>query len=352
MERSYTRRKFIRDTTLAGVALGISKNGNAAFGTSGFSKKMKVVEPGKRIGIIGLDTSHSVAFTEALNDPRADETFAEFKVVAAYPKGSNDIQSSVERIKDYTEKVKSLGVEIVNSIADLLTKVDVVLLETNDGRLHLEQALQVLKARKRMFIDKPLAASLSDVIKIFDTARNYHVDIFSSSSLRFIPGAKEIKEGKIGKVLGADTYSPATIEKTHPDLFWYGIHGVELLYTVMGAGCEKVSRTYSEKTDIVIGTWKDGRIGTFRGMRWGKPDFGGTVFGEKANSVLGQWEGYKSLLIEIIKFFQTGAAPVSEQETLEIYAFMEAADESKRNEGREISIDATLQKARLSILSR
>jgi len=347
MERAYNRRKFIRNATLAGVALGISRSGNTAFGTSGFSKKIKDVTSGKRIGVIGLDTSHSVAFTEALNDSLADKTFAGFKVVAAYPKGSNDIQSSVERIKDYTEKVKGLGVEIVNSIADLLTKVDVVLLETNDGRLHLEQALQVLKAGKRMFIDKPLAASLADVIKIFDAARNYHVDIFSSSSLRFIPGAKEIKEGKIGKILGADTYSPATIEKTHPDLFWYGIHGVELLYTVMGTGCEKVSRIYSEKTDIVIGTWKDGRIGTYRGMRWGKPDFGGTVFGEKANSALGQWEGYKPLLIEIIRFFQTGAAPVSEHETLDIYAFMEAADESKRNGGSEVSIDKTLQRAGL-----
>ena len=138
MERSYNRRKFIRDTTLAGVALGISRSGNAALQFSSRSKKLNEVETGKRIGIIGLDTSHSVAFTEALNDPLADKAFAGFKVVAAYPKGSNDIQSSVERIKDYTEKVKSLGVEIVSSIAELLTKVDVVLLETNDGRLHLD----------------------------------------------------------------------------------------------------------------------------------------------------------------------------------------------------------------------
>ena len=349
MERLYDRREFIRDTTLAGVALGISKSANAAFATRRFLKETNDVEAGKRIGIIGLDTSHSVAFTAALNDPLADKAFAEFRVVAAYPKGSNDIQSSVERIKGYTEEVKNLGVEIVNSIAELLTKVDFVLLETNDGRVHLEQALQVLKAGKMMFIDKPLAASLADVIKIFDAARKYNLDIFSSSSLRFIPGTKEIAEGKIGKVLGADTYSPATIEKTHPDLFWYGIHGVELLYTVMGSGCEKISRVYTEKTDIVVGSWKDGRIGTFRGMRWGKPDFGGTVFGEKANSVFGKWEGYKPLLIEIIKFFQTGIAPVTEQETLEIYAFMEAADESKRKGGREVSIDATLQRARLGL---
>ena len=150
MTALFNRRKFIRNTALSGVVFGISRSGNAALEISRLTKKTNHVNAGKRIGIIGLDTSHSVAFTTALNDPLADEAFAEYRVVAAYPKGSNDIQSSVERIKDYTEKVKGLGVEIVNSIADLLTKVDVVLLETNDGRLHLEQALQVLKAGKRM----------------------------------------------------------------------------------------------------------------------------------------------------------------------------------------------------------
>jgi len=265
--------------------------------------------------------------------------------VAAYPKGSNDIKSSVERIKGYTEDVKKLGVEIVNSIEELLTKVDVVLLETNDGRLHLEQALKVLKAGKKMFIDKPLAASLVDAIAIFESAKQYNVPVFSSSSLRFITGAKEIAEGKIGKVLGADTYSPASIEKTHPDLFWYGVHGVEILFTVMGAGCKNVVRVYSDNTDIVIGTWQDDRVGTFRGMRSGKQDFGGTVFGEKAISVLGKWEGYKPLLKEIIKFFRTGLAPVSPGETLEIYAFMEAADESKRNGGSSVTLNSMFQKA-------
>ncbi|MEO5909049.1 MAG: Gfo/Idh/MocA family oxidoreductase [Ginsengibacter sp.] len=348
MNPYYNRRRFIKNTTLAGVAFGIgSSTVNGDFRFSNVLKSEKNSITGKRIGIIGLDTSHSVAFAATLNDPSADMAFAGYKIVAAYPKGSNDIQSSIDRIKGYTEDVKNFGVEIVNSIEELLTKVDAVLLETNDGRLHLEQALQVLKSGKRIFIDKPLAASLADAIMIFDAARKYKVDIFSSSSLRFITGAKEIAEGKIGKVTGADTYSPATIEKTHPDLFWYGIHGVEILFTIMGTGCKSVVRVHNDDTDIVIGKWKDDRIGTFRGMRSGKQDFGGTVFGEKAISVLGRWEGYKPLLIEIIKFFQTGKSPVSPQETLEIYAFMEAADESKRKDGEHVTIESTFEKARM-----
>ena len=310
---------------------------------------IQVIFQGGKVGIIGLDTSHSTAFTRALNDPAAGPEFGGYKVVAAYPKGSNDIKSSVDRIPGYTDEVKKLGVEIVSSIEELLPKVDVVLLETNDGRLHLEQALPVLKAGKRMFIDKPVAASLTDAIAIFEAAKHYNVPVFSSSSLRYIAGAKEIREGSLGKVLGADVYSPATIEKTHPDLFWYGVHGVETLFTIMGTGCKTVIRTYTDNTDMVVGTWNENRIGTFRGIRYGKADYGGTVFGEKGIGVLGKYSGYNLLLAEIIKFFQTGIVPVNPEETIEIFAFMAAAEESKLNGGLPVELEKVIRSAREKI---
>jgi predicted dehydrogenase len=335
------RREFIKTTTFSGIGLGLA-------GKSMLITKTGFAQTG-RVGIIGLDTSHSTAFTKALNDPAAGPEFGGYKVVAAYPRGSNDIKSSVDRIPGYTDEVKKLGVEIVNSIEELLPKVDVVLLETNDGRLHLEQALLVLKAGRRMFIDKPVAASLSDAISIFEAAKHFNVPVFSSSSLRYIGGAKEIKEGSLGKVLGADVYSPATIEKSHPDLFWYGVHGVETLFTVMGTGCKSVVRTYTDNTDVVVGTWNDNRIGTFRGIRSGKADYGGTVYGEKGIGVLGKYSGYNLLLAEIIKFFQTGIVPVNPEETIEIFAFMAAAEESKKNGGLTVDLEKVIRSAREKI---
>jgi predicted dehydrogenase len=245
-----------------------------------------------------------------------------------------------------------MGVEIVGSIKDLLAKVDVVLLETNDGRPHLEQAIPVLKAGKRMFIDKPIAASLQDTMAIFEAAKQYNVPIFSSSSLRYMASAQEIVQGKVGKVLGADTYSPAHLEKTHPDLFWYGIHGVETLFTVMGAGCKSVVRIHTDHTDVVVGTWNDNRVGTFRGTRSGKSEYGGTVYGETGIASIGPYDGYKPLLVQIVKFFRTGMAPVRPDETLEIYAFMEAADESKRQGGAPVTLESVLLKARRSIKNK
>ena len=298
---------------------------------------------GKRVGIIGLDTSHSVAFTKVLNAPEPNATYLGYRVVAAYPQGSKDIQSSVKRIPEYTETVKKLGVEIVDSIADLLTQVDVVLLETNDGRRHLEQVIPVLKAGKRVFVDKPIAGSLADTLAIFDASKRYNVPLFSASSLRYIKGVEGLDKST---VLGADTFSPATLEKTHPDLFWYGVHGVETLFTVMGTGCQKVERIHTDLTDIVVGTWADGRVGTFRGTRSGKHEYGGTVFTQNGNIVLGPYAGYEPLLKEIIQFFETGTPPVSAAETLEIFAFMEAADESKRQGGVAVTLESVMKKAK------
>lgn len=331
-QNPYDRRKFIRNAAIAGVGLGLTGSVLPVF-SKGFPA------PGKRVGIIGLDTSHCVAFTKELNAAKASPEYKGYKVVAAYPHGSLDIASSVKRIPKYTEQVKEMGVEIVSSISALLEKVDVVLLETNDGRRHLEQAIPVLKAGKTLFIDKPIAASLADAIAIFDLAQQYKVPVFSASSLRFMSGAQEVANGKMGQVLGADAYSPCTLEPTHPDFFWYGIHGVEILYTVMGIGCREVVRVHTESTDVTVGTWKDGRIGTFRGTRTGKHTYGGTAYAEKGDAVLGPFGGYKPLLEEIVKFFETGKPPVKAEDTMEICAFMEAADESRLTGGSRISLD-------------
>ncbi|HEY2252701.1 MAG TPA: Gfo/Idh/MocA family oxidoreductase [Planctomycetaceae bacterium] len=305
-----------------------------------------------RIGIIGLDTSHSIAFTQIINKPgdKDKERVAGFRIVAAYPKGSPDIKSSTERVPEYTQKVKDLDVEIVDSIEDLVTKVDAVMLETNDGRPHLEQVLPVLKAGKPVFIDKPIAGSLADAVAIFEAAKKYKAPVFSSSSLRYTTGAQEIRGGKIGEVKGCDTYSPCALESTHPDLFWYGIHGVESLFTVMGTGCESVTRISTPGIDLAAGVWKGGRVGTFRGIRTGedggKADYGGTAFGTSGIQQIGTYGGYAPLVFEILKFFRTGKVPVTEEETLEIYAFMEAADESKRQGGKPVTIESVMAKAR------
>jgi predicted dehydrogenase len=299
-----------------------------------------------KVGIIGLDTSHAIAFTKELNNPKAETDVAGCPVVAVYPKGSPDIESSTSRVPGYTAEIEKLGVRIVPSIDELLKQVDCVLLETNDGRPHLEQALPVFQTGKPVFIDKPVAGTLADAIAIYKAAAKYNCPTFSSSSLRYAKGAQELRSGALGKILGCDAYSPCSLEPTHPDLYWYGIHGCETLFTVMGPGCESVTRVATPEFDLAVGKWKDGRIGTFRGIRSkGGSGYGGTAFGEKGVREIGSSGGYRPLIVEIVKFFKTKKSPIDAAETLNLYAFMEAADESKRKGGAPATIEEVMKKA-------
>ena len=306
-----------------------------------------------RVGIIGLDTSHAPAFARLINAEDAPAPLNKFQVVAAYPQGSPDIESSVSRVPRYTQELKDMGIEIVDSIESLLSRVDAVLLETNDGRPHLEQVVPVLKANKPVFVDKPVAGSLVDALAIFAAADHYGTPLFSSSSLRFAKPALQARQGDlVGEVLGCCTFSPCKLESTHPDLYWYGIHGVEQLFTVMGPGCQSVTRVHAKDTDVVVGVWNDGRIGSFRGTRSGPHSYGGTVFGTKGQKSTGGNEGYQALVVEICRFFQTGKAPVESIETLEIYAFMSAADLSQQRNGASVSMTEVMNEAKAKVGAR
>jgi hypothetical protein len=301
-----------------------------------------------KAGIIGLDTSHVVAFTQTLNNPKAKGVLSRVRIVAAYPGGSPDIPESKNRIEGYTKTLREkYHVEIVDSIDALLKKVDVVLLESVDGRPHLEQVRPVFKAKKPVFIDKPVAGSLADAVEIYRLAKESGTPCFSSSSLRFNKGIGAVRgDPKFGAILGCDAYGPCSLERHHPDLFWYGIHGVETLFTIMGPGCVSVTRVETKTAEFVTGTWKDGRIGTFRGIREGKSDYGAMVFGSKSVGPSGNFSSYEPLVVEICQFFVSGKPPVSAEETLEIYAFMEAADESKRQGGKPVALASVLARAR------
>ena len=296
-----------------------------------------------KVGLIGLDTSHAPAFTKLLNDPTAEEYVPGAKVVAAYAGGSPDVEASYTRVEKYTDQIRDqYGVRIVGSIEELLKEVDAVILTSVDGRVHLAQVRPVIEAGKPVFIDKPMAASLKDVYTIFALAREKGVPCWSASSLRFYPELQAaLKDTSLGKILGCEAYSPAKLEPHHPDLFWYGIHGVEILFTIMGPAIEKVSRVYTEDADLVSGVWQDGRLASFRGSRQGKGRYGALIYYEKGIRLVEPGKGslYKPLVEEIIQFFNSGRSPVDAAETIAIFKFMDAAQQSKKLNGRAVSVN-------------
>jgi len=297
-----------------------------------------------RLGMIGLDTSHVIAFTNYLNNPNNNTGC---RVVAGYPGGSPDMPASADRVEKFTQQLREKhGLKIVDSIEELCEMVDGILLESVDGRPHLEQAKPVIAAGKPLFVDKPMAASLADVIEIFRLAKEKGVPCWSSSSARYgegIAGARDNED--LGEIVACDVFGSSSWAEHHPNLYLYGIHAVEPLFTVMGTGCETVTRFKTDGVDLVVGVWKGGRIGTFRDLRGGKTDFKTIIYGKKGMAT-GKSSGYAPLLDEIVKFFKTGKPPVPEEETIEIFAFMSAADESKAQGGVPVSLETLIEKAR------
>ncbi len=303
-----------------------------------------------RIGMIGLDTSHCIEFTRRFNDATDKNYVPGGKVVVAFKGGSKDIEGSWSRVEGYTKQLQEkYGVKIVDTIEELCEQVDVVMLESVDGRPHLQQAIPVIKAKKTLFIDKPVAGTLADAIQIFRLAKENKVPCFSASSLRYYPTIDELKNGGAGELKSVISTGPAHLEPHHPDLFWYGIHPTEALFTMMGKGCESVVRTSTKDTDVVTGTWTGGKIGTLIGLRNGASPYRLTVFGTKTVLDKPLVGDYTPFLREVMKFLQTGIAPVSPEETIEIFAFMEAADESKRQGGCTVKISDVMKKAEAAL---
>jgi hypothetical protein len=301
-----------------------------------------------RLGMIGLDTSHSVEYTRRLNDPNDKNFVAGARVVVAVRGGSPDMpKDSMERVPAFAKEMEEkYGVKLVDTMDELLQQVDGVMVENVDGRPHLPEAVAVIKAGKPVFVDKPVAGSLRDAIALYRVAQQARVPIFSGSSLRYYRNLQRMAHTDVGQIKGASSAGPAKLEPHHPDLFWYGIHAAEALYTVMGAGCQSVSCIATPDTHLVTGLWSDGKVGTLRGIRNAAAPYRVAVFGVK--KVLDEdLEGdYTPFLRQVVKFFQTGVAPVSADETLEIYAFMEAADESRRQGGCPVKIAEVMAKSK------
>ncbi|QIF00452.1 Gfo/Idh/MocA family oxidoreductase [Roseimicrobium sp. ORNL1] len=299
-----------------------------------------------RLGMIGLDTSHSVEFTRRLNDPANPQHIPGARVVHGFPEFSPDMSWSVERVKEFTRELEEQhGVLMLGSIAEVVAESDAILLCSLDGRKHLAQVEPVFAAKKPVFVDKPVAATLKDVVSLYELAAESETPCFSASAMRWYPGIIGVAQADVGAVRGAISYGPSPLEPNHPDLFFYGIHPTEALFTVLGSGCQRVQRVTTPHTSVVTGMWEDGKVGTLHAIHRWPAEYKVTKFGDTGIFEQKEAGDYTPMLREIVKFFQTRKAPVTMSETLEIYCFMEAADESRRWGGTSVELSEVLARA-------
>lgn len=323
-------------------------------------------KPPVRIGVLGLDNYQAVAYAQLFNNPKATGDLTGVKVVAAYPIGSDDIVDSKVNLEKWKTQIGKYGVEMVDSIDELLKRCDAVMIMSLDGRHHLKQVEPVLRAKKPVYIGRPLAGSLEDAIAIYKLADETKTPCWSSSQHRYSPGFSGMKDHpEVGKVLGCDVYGGCISEPNTPGFLWSALHSIETMYAILGPGCVSVTCTSSPTAEQFTCTWSDGRIGTFRGIKQGAVKYSATVFGDKGVSVAGiyghgvpvqgvvptkdEYMGYKGIAIEMAKFYKGGPTPVSADESIEIFALLQAAEQSKAAGGKTVRIDEVLKERKLRI---
>ena len=294
-----------------------------------------------KLGILDFDTSHVVEFSSRINhiDQPEDQWVDGAKVVIACTGGS---KVSPERIPMFTEKLKKYGIPIVEKPLDMIGKVDAMLIESMDGSVHVERTRPFLEAGIPCFVDKPFACSSADAKAMIELAAKKKTMIWSSSALRFAPEIVEyLADEKHGAVHGCIAYGPGTEHDRNPGMFHYGTHTAEILYTVMGPGCDRVICTYEKDVTVATGHWKDGREATARCFRGSsKLEYGLTAFAEKGvtNVPLGVKVIFRELMKKVIASFASGKPALDPQVTLEMVAFMEAANKSGANHSASVTI--------------
>jgi predicted dehydrogenase len=298
-----------------------------------------------KIGMIGLDTSHVVAFTQLLNDPKNEHHIPGGKVVIAYPGGSPDFDLSINRVQGFTNELKDKwGVKIVETPEVVAEGCDLLFIESVDGRVHLDQFRRTVKYKKPTYIDKPLTVDPREAEEIFRLANENGVPVMSTSSLRYLDVFEQALES-IGrdKVTGVDAFGPMGEVPTQPGLYWYGIHTVEMIVAAMGPGCREARAFKNEGTDIVLFVYDDGRVATFRGLRKAHSKFGAVIHGPEkggaayADASLSKVPGYASLIRAIMRSLPNGKSDIPQEQTLAVIKMIDAANKA-RDTGKTVNI--------------
>ena len=288
------------------------------------------------VGLIGLDTSHAVAFTRLLNDPESEFHVCGGKVTTAYAGGSPDVEMSISRVDGFTATLRDdFGVTLCDSPEAVADACDLVFIETIDGRIHRQLFERIAPFGKPTFIDKPFTIDPDEAKVILELAAGSAVPVMSCSALRYADNLQAaLNDDAAGGISGCDTFGPMNILEPFEGLYWYGVHMAEMLVTALGAGCRRVQAYKNANHDVIACEWDDGRMGVIHGLREQHKQFGITLHRRDGmtfhNISANQRPYYASLLDAIFRSLPEGRSDIPESEMLEVIRIMDAANSSRR----------------------
>lgn len=281
-----------------------------------------------KIGMVGLDTSHSVAFTRCLQAPDcAPEQHVSGARVVACMRFETPFQGK-EGLDDRQKQLEGWGVKVTESFEEAVADCDAIMLEINDPAYHVEYFQKCTELGKPIFLDKPMADNIANARLIAKMAKDAGLRVFSASSLRFIPALAQAIE-EVGEPKYVSTYGPLGKAPAGSSIVWYGVHAFEMLERAMGLGAKSVFARKDSVGVVAIVDYEEGKRGVVE-LTEGAGSYGGSVRSEnKAVPFSADNAPFYTLeLVEVVKFFAGAESPVTLEDALEVTAMLDAAERS------------------------
>ncbi len=225
---------------------------------------------------------------------------------------------------------------VVQKPADVIGKVDAVIVATDIGHEHVARAKPFVEAGLPVFVDKPLTDNEAD-LRIFKGWVDAGKPIMSSSSMRytkeFLPYRLSTRE--LGELRFASITTPKSWET-------YGIHALEGIYPILGPGFISARNTGTAERNIVHLKHRCGAdvivvasadmVGSF-----GCLQLCGTA--GKVQLVSGDsFFAFKAQLEAFIGYLRSGVLPFPFAETVELMKLVIAGIRSREEGGREVHL--------------
>lgn len=292
-----------------------------------------------RLAIVGgTAIYHGLSFGALINGLADGQEFPENW--PPYPQCVEDARITVVWDEDRAaaEKLAQVyGIEhIATSLEEVLPHCDGVIVTDDGTQQHYRHAPFFLERGIPTFIDKPLAPDVKTAQMLVDLAAKHGTPLMSGSALRYAGESEEIRANPAE--LGCIELAVATGPN---ELFYYGIHALELAHSILGGGFATVQNIGDDNQDVVKISYADGRILLLLISRTAGLAFEITLYGPQGRQHIAVKDSaayYSNLLHQVVKMVRDNAAPSLIQEEVEIIRVLEAGKESLRNGGKPVDV--------------
>lgn len=283
-----------------------------------------------RIGIVGSDNSHAIAYSKLTNIDRCVGDRAQVTTIW----GEDEAR---------TAEVAEKGniPEIVTSLHKLVDQVDAAIVVDRHGDLHAEHALPFLLEGKPVFVDKPFAIDLADCRRMLNAAKQARAAITSLSSLSVSPDTVAMRAEQLGTIRLGQFAGPCDFGSEYGGAYFYATHLIELALTLIGEKVSGLQANRAGNTVVVNAIWNNDAIGTLGYFKDAKYHFHASMFGTDgmANSEIRVGDsGYTEALKVAVDMFETGKNPISNRRLLLPIVMTEAIVRSLDRDGEWIDV--------------